>query len=76
MYGRHRCVAGNQFPEIEMFKRNQAVTVTSATGRTETGRIVKQADMGDRPVDRDWYIVRLDLDGSKLCIAVTSLQPR
>jgi len=60
--------------KLATFKRNQPVRITAATGRTETGRIVKLANMGDRPMDRDWYIVKFDVDGAKLCVAVTSLQ--
>lgn len=50
------------------FKRNQAVTVTHAAGRTETGRIVRP----DRQL-AGWYIVRIDSDGAKLCVAASSL---
>ena len=57
-----------------MFKRNQAVVITAATGRTETGRIVKVAKW-DRPMPQEWWIVRFDFDGAKLCVAATSLQP-
>lgn len=61
-------------PNAAAFKRNQPVRISAAAGRTETGRVVKLANMGGRPMDRDWYIVRFDVDGARLCVAVTSLQ--
>jgi hypothetical protein len=52
-----------------MFKPRQAVIITHAAGKSEAGRIVR----ADRQ-SADWYTVRFDVDGAKLCVAATSLQ--
>lgn len=58
------------------YKRNQPVRTLSFTGATfdhdwsQTARIVRQ----DGPAS-DWWIVKFDSDGAKLCVHASRIMP-
>lgn len=56
------------------YKRNQPVRVLAFAGSrlendwSQTARIVKAADP-------DWYVIRFDADGARLCAHISRLMP-